>query len=106
MNFPLVKDVGGYSEGNSNEPKKISEEFTRVPGSEPHFHDVDGAYPWRLVMQKVRESSQTSTRSSLSSSGWNNSGWDRTESVSRLAGMTKKLQLKFELFKVIAQGPL
>ena len=45
----------GKGERNSNEPKMTSKEFTRVPRSEPHFHDVDGACQWSSVTQKVLE---------------------------------------------------
>ena len=45
----------GYSDGNSNIPKMISKEFTRVLCSKPSFHDIDCACLWKSVVHKVRE---------------------------------------------------
>ena len=32
----------------------ISKGFTIISRSEPHFQDIDGALPWKSVIQKVR----------------------------------------------------
>ena len=56
--------VVGYSKRTSHEPAMISEEFTRIHRSEPHFRDVDGACQLQWVIRKVREGFQSLTRTS------------------------------------------
>ena len=67
----------GFGEGNSHEPKVISNEFTRVLHQSRISTTLTATVYGRQWHRQFGKGSHTSTRSSLPNSGWNKFNWDR-----------------------------